>query len=85
MLLGDVSKTERGFEVLSFYDANQKACTLQQSSAMDNSERGGDTPGSSYVWLGVGSDRMHLHRDQVTELVYRLKNWIVGHTFDPRL
>jgi hypothetical protein len=46
-------RTERGFAIVNFTDANGVRCSLQQSSAIDCSRAGViDTPGASFVWLG---------------------------------
>lgn len=42
-------RTSRGFQIITFDDANGKECELQQSSAIDDTERGLNEPGSSYV------------------------------------
>jgi len=72
------SKTSRGFDLIEFEDQNQNPCELQQSSAIDDTERGMNQPGSSYVWLGVAKypERMHLHREHVTELITVLRGWL---------
>lgn len=80
-LLDNVERTGRGFQVIRFNDANLKPCTLQQSSAIDDTERGMSNPGSSFVWLGQGDEHMHLHRDHVCELVEQLRHWLVNGTF----
>jgi len=80
--LGDVQLTSRGFEYIDFKDANGHGCSLQQSSAVDDTERGMEQPGSSFVWLGLENadenvpDRMHLHRDQARELIVLLRHWV---------
>lgn len=80
-LMDNVELTPRGFQVIRFTDANGKACTLQQSSAIDDMDRGMNSPGSSFVWLGQGDDRMHLHRDHVCDLVEQLRHWLVNGKF----
>ena len=76
--LSECKRTSRGFQIITFDDANGKECELQQSSAIDDTERGLNKPGSSCVWLGVGcySERMHLHRDHVQELISVLQGWL---------
>lgn len=78
-MFDEIKKTSRGFELIKFDDANSHPCTLQQSSAMD--DRGAANPGSSYIWLGKGDERMHLHRDQVRELIARLDMWLATGSF----
>ncbi len=76
-VLGENKRTRRGFEYVEFQDANDFECTLQQSSAIDGTEKGMQHPGTSFVWLGrENSERMHLNRDHVLGLVDRLKNWL---------
>ena len=91
-----VVRTQRGFEVISFVDAYGKLCSLQQSSAIDGTEEGLANPGSSFVWLGVdvlatavagvdptvGKSRMHLSRDQVSQLIGYLQKWCDTGSFD---
>jgi hypothetical protein len=74
--LSDCIKTPRGFQLITFCDHHQQKCALQQSSAIDDTEQGLSNPGSSYVWLGVGSNRMHLHREHVQELITVLQGWL---------
>lgn len=47
-----VSKTGRGFTVARFKDSNGAECTIQHSSAIDDTERGMSQPGSSFLWIG---------------------------------
>ena len=82
MKLGIVRQTDRRFEFIEFKDRNRKPCTLQQSSAMDNTERGIQNPGSSFVWLGTEEDRMHLSRDQVQMLIGHLQAWMETGSLD---
>jgi hypothetical protein len=107
----ELKKTHRGFEYIEFRDGNGDLCTIQQSSAIDNTEQGYDSPGSSYLWVGLESadhkvmaskaeslgvattettgwvpfpipddvslnTRMHLHRDQIAELIPVLQRWL---------
>ncbi len=65
-----VTLTERGFEIIEFKDLYDKACSLQQSSLALYA-----VPGTSAVWLGAGSERMHLSVEQVKSLVSRLLRW----------
>ena len=76
-LIGDVQKTERGFEFIKFTDHCLKDCSIQQSSAIDDTQRGMEQPGSSFLWLGrEDGDRMHLHRDQVRQLCWVMQFWL---------
>lgn len=70
-LLDEVTRTERGFELIRFSDHHGFHCSLQQSSLALS-----DTPGTSAIWLGMRDERMHLTYDQVNSLVSRLQNWL---------
>lgn len=59
-----IEYTDKGFQIINFEDRYGKACSLQQSSAIDNTSRGYNKPGSSFDWLGR-NDRMHLDRKMV--------------------
>lgn len=74
--LGVVGKTSRGFEIVHFYDSDRLFSTLQQSSVIGDYADSLDRPGSSFVWLGVDSERMHLNREQVAGLIARLQRWL---------
>jgi len=80
-----IQRTERGFEIGTWQDANGMQCELQQSSA--TGDHCGTPPGASFVWLGgrlegdYGSHRMHLSREQVTELYNRLDTWLKTGSF----
>jgi len=50
---GKVGKAARGFPCIRFDDAYGKKCSLQCSSAIDDTDRGLENPGTSFVWLGV--------------------------------
>ena len=81
MGFSDPRKTERGFEIVDFDDCNSVSCSLQQSSAIGDYEDSMQRPGTSCVWLGINSldavsMRMHLDREQVSELIKRLQNWL---------
>jgi len=77
-----VQKTQRGFSFIEFLDSNGQRCDLQQSSAIDDSERGLDNPGSSFIWLGLEKERMHLDRGMVHQLIDRLSTWHETGQFD---
>ena len=51
-LLGEVTRTIRGFQRAEFPDANGHQCSVQASSVIDDTERGYENPGSSYLWIG---------------------------------
>lgn len=48
----NVEKTDRGFEIVKFRDANDVKCSIQQSSAIGNRPEDFDNPGSSFLWIG---------------------------------
>lgn len=76
--LGPIRLSLRGFQVITFTDANDKRCSLQQSSLADDEQ-----PGSSAVWLGVQEHRMHLRVEQVEALVEHLQLWLdIGYFVD---
>ncbi len=91
-----VGATSRGFELIEFEDRNGHKCSLQQSSAIDDTERGMEQPGSSMVWLGCDenayhsqtgepqSPRMHLSREHVQALMPMLKRWLDDGSFEPQ-
>jgi len=76
--LGSVGHTPRGFARIEFEDDNERLCSIQCSSAIDNTERGFANPGTSYLWIGNDEQRMHLSREVVTMLVARLQEWLDG-------
>lgn len=51
-LLGAVSRTGRGFEIVKFTDRYGEKCSLQASSLAEH-----EKPGTSAVWLGVDDAR----------------------------
>ncbi len=61
--------TERGFQILRFNDAYRVECSLQQSSKWGDSE---DTPGASYVWLGVDDPQPQVMKSQAEALGLKL-------------
>ena len=70
-MLGDITTTERGFQIIDFKDRYGFECSLQQSSLAEY-----EPPGTSAVWLGVGNDRMHLDIKLVEKLIGNLQNWL---------
>ena len=73
--------TNRGFEIVTFDDRAGLACSLQESSAIGDQEGAYENPGSSFVWLGPGDNRMHLDRQMVAGLIARLRSWLNEGTF----
>lgn len=94
--LGVEEKTNRGFALVEFKDANGAECSLQTSSALNSH----DQPWTYHLWIGCDgpnpkvmkygegwvpyelpeevlcTTRMHLTRDQVSELVESLQAWL---------
>ena len=71
--LGNLRRTQRGFEIITFHDHYNQACSLQQSSlAFEDA-----------IWLGIAGNRMHLTESQVMDLVERLNAWLLNddHSF----
>jgi hypothetical protein len=60
--LGKLRQTERGFEIITFHDRYNQACSLQQSSLAFESA----------IWLGISGNRMHLTEGHVMDLMERL-------------
>ena len=76
-------KTQRGFQIIRFADGNDEVCELQQSSSIDDTEHGLNQPGSSFLWLGrEGTDRIHLHREHVRELIQVFQGWLIDGKLD---
>ena len=48
-----VERTQRGFPIARFDDANEKKCSIQESSAVGNYAESLSDPGSSFLWLGI--------------------------------
>ena len=66
-----IKKTARGFERINFIDLHGSKCSLQQSSLATDEA----------IWLGVGSDRMHLNKEMACELINHLCRWLVTNSF----
>lgn len=92
--LGEIGKTNRGFEIILFQDRYGTPCSLQQSSIFD--DEWADLPGSTAIWLGVDSHvgkhdgmfdngnktRMHIDLKQARALVAVLETWIATGGFN---
>lgn len=52
-MFGAYTKTQRGFELITFKDAYGHKCSLQQSSAVGPTVEERNNPGTSCVWLGI--------------------------------
>lgn len=68
--------TNRNFQRIGFTDYSGDECAVWQSSAIDNTERGMEHPGSSCLWLGTLEQPMHLSREHVGELINVLQTWL---------
>jgi len=77
-----VERNARGFQFVKFRDANGVYFTLQQSSVIDDTDRGMSNPGSSFLLLHAELDRIHLDRVRVKGLVHVLQKWLEDGTFD---
>lgn len=53
MVLGELERTHRGFEIVNLDDANGCRCSIQQSSAIGDMEDDMALPGTSFLWIGV--------------------------------
>ena len=68
--------TERGFEFVLFHDSKGSSCSIQQSSAIGDFPDAVKHPGTSFLWIGRdGSDRMHISREQVPQIIEILQRW----------
>ena len=52
-MLGEPSKTSHGFQKQVFTDTKDRKCSVQASSLFDDSERGMNNPGSSFLLIGI--------------------------------
>lgn len=59
-----VEKTERGFEFVKFVDAYGLKCSVQQSSAIGDSDEDLENPGSSFLWVGVDDTEPKIMKSQ---------------------
>lgn len=68
--------TPRDFMYVTFQDAYDKTCSVQQSSVIGEYEDAGE-PGTSALWVGIdGQDRMHLSREHVQGLIDVFQKWL---------
>lgn len=65
--LGEVRTTPRGFQKIEFKDRYGVGCSIQQSSAIDDTERGRNQPGSSSLWLGIEDGDPHIMASKAAE------------------
>ncbi|NBW19799.1 MAG: hypothetical protein EBR82_68680 [Caulobacteraceae bacterium] len=76
------TRTARGFQVVTLRDVDNVYYTLQQSSAIDDTDFGQSKPGSSFLWFDTDDKRIHLDRERVKGLVHILQKWLEDGTFD---
>lgn len=67
-MLGKCKETGRGFAVVEFADSHGTQCSLQESSAIGDSDEAVDHPGSSFVWLGVNDGNPMVMKSQAQSL-----------------
>jgi hypothetical protein len=65
---GELRKTSRGFEKVTFADANNAACSIQQSSAVGDDPDAMERPGSSFLWIGVEDAEPQIMKSKAEEL-----------------
>ena len=68
--------TDRGFQRIDFTDHSDDDCSIRQSSAIGDTQRGLENPGSSCLWLGTDECPMHLSREHVGELIGVMQTWL---------
>jgi hypothetical protein len=74
--LGKVKRTDRGYDLIEFGDYNDVPCQVQQSSAVGFDGKEMRLPGTSFLWVGRETGRMHLSREHVSELVEVMQRWL---------
>jgi len=62
----EVKLTDRGFQIINFIDRYDAECSLQKSSLATEDA----------IWFGCDGDRMHLTREQVSELLPYLISFV---------
>lgn len=67
-MLGEDKQTGRGFKFVEFTDAYGYRCSLQQSSAIGDTDEAMDNPGSSFIWLGVDDGKPQVMKSQAAAL-----------------
>lgn len=67
-MLGEDKKTVRGFRYVEFVDAYGYECSLQQSSAIGDTDEAMENPGSSFIWLGVDDSKPQVMKSQAKSL-----------------
>lgn len=77
MIRGEMTKTPRGFEKVTFEDTAGSYFSVQQSSAVGDYDDSLSRPGTSFLWIGPETgNRMHLNREQVDWLAKGLNYWL---------
>lgn len=69
----EITKTDRGFELVVFDDANEEKCTLQQSSATM-----GGRAGTDFIWLGVHEPRIQIMKSDAVALGINVEGEVSG-------
>ena len=59
-----IRHTERGFQIATFADGYDQACSVQESS------------NEGHLWLGLQGYRMHLSSAQIAELLPLLQQFV---------
>lgn len=67
-MLGEDKETGRGFKYVEFVDAYGYECSLQQSSAIGDTDEAMENPGSSFIWLGVDDGKPQVMKSQAKAL-----------------
>jgi hypothetical protein len=74
--------TEAGFPLVTWRDMYGVECSVEQSTIIvedpDSEEDPSplEMPGSSALWLGTVTGKMHLNRGQVRDLMKYLQRWL---------
>ena len=68
MILGELERTHRGFEIVKLTDAYFVECSIQQSSAIGDLEDDIRNPGSSFLWIGVDDPEPKVMKSQASSV-----------------
>lgn len=60
------SKTERGFDIIKFYDIYERECVIQKSSSATQ----------NCIWIGRRHFAMHLNKAKVAEIIPILQKFV---------
>ncbi len=75
-MLGEVVKTNRGFEMVEFEDTHGRKCSVQQSSAIGDYDNSFDKPGSSFLWIGLAEAKPVIMKRDVKNAAGDAVGWI---------